>query len=291
MIDWFMGGKPTKAKKVNKVKKAKDPLFDLMIKPSSSIIGDRVTKKQKKVFKKAKKQKSFMPMFGDWDGDGVINGLDCQPRNKKKHMAWRKPEPYEYTQEMTPREYLSRAGSPNFGLPEYETGKVLDWQHRYYDDDTKKSENINKLGGYITDPNKEVEFPFVEPDTQHEGRHRAFAAEQVGIKKIPVRLPPPQSWRTKEIQDSFIQKRYPYQSDPDRQDWQKEMDKRDNKKWKNRIKTDNFPEQTLDRAGTKAYSEAVQESFQRPKDPGAIKREKLMQELFPDRYNNKEDEK
>jgi len=50
---------------------------------SNSIVGDRVTKKQKSLFKRAKKQPGLL--FGDWDGDGVINGLDCQPRNKKRH--------------------------------------------------------------------------------------------------------------------------------------------------------------------------------------------------------------
>jgi len=91
MIDWFMGGKPKKAKK------GKDPLFDLMSMPNT-IIGDRVTKKQKKVFKKALKQKSFMPMFGDWDGDRVINGLDCQPRNKRKHAYWKPMHPEKQRQ-------------------------------------------------------------------------------------------------------------------------------------------------------------------------------------------------
>ena len=61
-----------------KKKKVKDPLASLMVLPNT-IIGDRITKKQRKAIKKNP--------FGDWDGDHVINGLDCQPRNKKKHMA------------------------------------------------------------------------------------------------------------------------------------------------------------------------------------------------------------
>ena len=81
-INFILNG----TRKKVKPKKSRDPLMDLMSLPSG-IIGDRVTKKQRAVFKQAKKQKSFMPMFGDWDGDKVINGLDCQPRNKKKHMT------------------------------------------------------------------------------------------------------------------------------------------------------------------------------------------------------------
>lgn len=45
--------------------------------PSQNILGDKITKPQKKAMKKQP--------FGDWDGDNVINGLDCAPRNKKKH--------------------------------------------------------------------------------------------------------------------------------------------------------------------------------------------------------------
>lgn len=78
MIDWFMNGKVSK----KKPKKNKDPLSSLMLKPSKgSIIGDMITKPQRKVLKK----KNTIMRFADWDGDGVINGLDCRPRNRKKH--------------------------------------------------------------------------------------------------------------------------------------------------------------------------------------------------------------
>ena len=36
--------------------------------------------------------------FGDWDKDGVINRLDCQPRNPKKHDAYPMGAPMNYHQ-------------------------------------------------------------------------------------------------------------------------------------------------------------------------------------------------
>jgi hypothetical protein len=43
------------------------------------VIGDKVTSKQRVAIRK--------DPFGNWDKDMVINGLDCQPKNKRKHMA------------------------------------------------------------------------------------------------------------------------------------------------------------------------------------------------------------
>jgi hypothetical protein len=68
-------------------KQVKDPLMDLFNmkpkKPMPSILGDHITKPQKRAIKQAP--------FSDWDRDGVINGLDCQPRNPKKHSSnWKK---------------------------------------------------------------------------------------------------------------------------------------------------------------------------------------------------------
>jgi hypothetical protein len=43
------------------------------------MLGDRVTKPQRQAMRKSP--------WADWDGDGVINGLDCAPKNKKRHMT------------------------------------------------------------------------------------------------------------------------------------------------------------------------------------------------------------
>jgi len=71
-IDFIMnGGKPKK--------QVTNGLMDLFKGQSNPNPTDRVTKSQHKVLRSGKN------MFGDWDGDGVINGLDCQPRNPLRH--------------------------------------------------------------------------------------------------------------------------------------------------------------------------------------------------------------
>lgn len=44
------------------------------------IVGDRITSKQHVAMKRNP--------WEDSDGDGVVNGLDCQPRNKRRHSVW-----------------------------------------------------------------------------------------------------------------------------------------------------------------------------------------------------------
>ena len=46
--------------------------------------SDRVTKKQKPFLQ----SKSYRKRFRDNDKDGVINALDCQPNNKRKHGTY-----------------------------------------------------------------------------------------------------------------------------------------------------------------------------------------------------------
>jgi hypothetical protein len=55
----------------------------LKIKPLG-IIGDHITPKQRKVIKA---KDPITIRFSDFDRDGVINGLDCQPNNPKEHMT------------------------------------------------------------------------------------------------------------------------------------------------------------------------------------------------------------
>ena len=52
-------------------------LKDLFGKRKSNILGDMITPKQRQALVKAP--------FADWDKDGVINGLDCNPLNPKEH--------------------------------------------------------------------------------------------------------------------------------------------------------------------------------------------------------------
>ena len=90
-IDFILNGKKPKKQKTSrdplldlfssKPKQSQGGLMDLFVGQGHPRPGDRVTKPQRKVLRNKRS------LFGDWDSDGVINGLDCQPRNPKKHMA------------------------------------------------------------------------------------------------------------------------------------------------------------------------------------------------------------
>lgn len=68
-------------------RKQSDPFKQLFQGQGHPIVGDRVTPAQRNKFVKAKKLRDPFILFTDHDGDGVISGLDCAPRNPKKHMA------------------------------------------------------------------------------------------------------------------------------------------------------------------------------------------------------------
>ena len=70
-IDFIMNGKRKKQKN----------LMSLFGNKKMNIIGDKVTKPQRQCLNK----RNVFCGFSDFDKDGVINGLDCAPRNKRKH--------------------------------------------------------------------------------------------------------------------------------------------------------------------------------------------------------------
>jgi hypothetical protein len=77
-FDYILNGTHSK-----KMKPAIEKISGFEVRGIGSILGDRTTKKQRIAIKRNP--------WADSDRDGVINGLDCQPRNPKKHM------PYMYT--------------------------------------------------------------------------------------------------------------------------------------------------------------------------------------------------
>jgi hypothetical protein len=264
MIDWFLGGK-------SKKKQVKDPLRDLFgiskktvqHKPKQNVVNNNFLKSfvgvsHPKYDRKTKQQKQFLnktrmgtgkshKRFWDHDGDGVISGLDCMPKNSKRHMAWRRPEPYEFVRYLTPEDYIKKAGGPIYEGQDMFNDPNL----RYYDTETEKMEPIKKLAGHVRSPDKQVDLPFVDPDTtDHEGRHRAVGGKLAGYNKIPVVMPPPRSWRTDKVAESFIEKRFPGYGESNYLD-----------NVKRRIQEEPFPYQRLDRESRIAYAEAVRENM------------------------------
>jgi hypothetical protein len=56
------------------------------------VAKDRMTNSQKKVIN----SKNIRKMFSDTDEDGVIDALDCRPKNNKKHSAYPEVSPSKY---------------------------------------------------------------------------------------------------------------------------------------------------------------------------------------------------
>ena len=250
-MDYILNGKRSKQKNKSKDslqglmtifnpkpnKKSKQPnLIKSFLGQGNPMINDRKTKSQKRFLRSSKGFKKNR--FKDSDKDGVIDGLDCFRHNPKKHMAWKRPEDYDYIEEMSPREYLNRTNSPNFGLKDKKFGKEWSDKHgykeeTYSDSETKMAEPLSKLSNKITDNTSEVPIPYVEPDGDHEGRHRALAAERAGIKKIPVKTSPPKSWRSDKVVSGFNEKRFSGYDDDYKETWRK------------RIQQDVFPEKRI----------------------------------------------
>jgi hypothetical protein len=162
--------------------------------------------------------------------------------NYSKNMAWREQKPYEYVEYMSPREYLTKTKYSNFG-------KNMDYdeEQNYYDNETERMENINKLSTYIKNSNKDVNLVEVDPKTgEHEGRHRALASERAGFKKIPVKLPAPNTWRTDNIIKEFIDERF----GNNRDDSYKNV-------WYDRIKNESYPENIMDNKSIDVYSNVL----------------------------------
>jgi len=107
-----------------KPKKSQGGLMDLFVGQGHPRPGDRVTKSQRRVLKNKKN------LFGDWDGDGVINGLDCSPRNRNKHMVklytWHDPNdkenPYHaHDTDLRNQDYGRSTGMTGTGIYAYKS--------------------------------------------------------------------------------------------------------------------------------------------------------------------------
>jgi len=143
------------------------------------------------VFNKNMFNKPFNNMMGDWDKDGVNNIMDCKPNNFFKQGFGDEarvpivdyPEQYGYKKKkvmMTPDEYMmkSRIAHQWEGTPEQ------------YEKSTVFPSNVEKLKPIIASKEGKMAVPWIETKRgkyyDQEGRHRAVAARQLGIKKIPV---------------------------------------------------------------------------------------------------------
>jgi len=161
-----------------------------------------------------------MNWFKDTDRDGVINLFDCKPFNRRKqgwqHQGHRFPrERTTHIRMMTPEKFLrttyreianrekvrlDREGKPIGQTYEKSLSSYREYTKPY--GSWRNQENIERLKKVIRSSKGKMEVPFLEYDEQgrpigHEGRHRAQAAEELGVKLMPVTI----ARRLKESRD------------------------------------------------------------------------------------------
>ena len=189
----------------------------------------------------------------DWDGDGIPNWKDCQPRNTMRQdwaLEEARKEKVGKIRYMKPMEYLKRTGL-------HEGQIKRGFLDKYYDIETKQSEPISKLSQHIQDPTKKVGLPWLGHYGDHEGRHRMLAGQMAGQQTIPVIVPKSHKPMSKEIVDSFIEKRFPKSHDYYK------------RQWKERFYGD-FPEHYMDKESRDAYEETLQEKGWKETDDEGI---------------------
>lgn len=169
-INYILNGKKTKPKK--------DSLMNLMVSPKRTIIGDRITNQQRRVPRNQ--------LFNDFDKDGVINGLDCQPRNPRRHMAW----DIEQAKKEAQRPYfrLTEVSSDKLDIQREPSWRKQD-DEIFWDLEKHEYRPMNELAEKIKSPSEKVEVVILRPENEKgmhtfvNGRHRVMANIDINKEK------------------------------------------------------------------------------------------------------------
>ena len=166
---------------------------------------------------------------------------DNQSKNKWDDSFFKKSG--VFVTKMSPREYLKRTTNNNMDTPIFKKRFEL-----YHDTETDQQEPIEKLAGYIKSDDKNVGIPYIKKNNDHEGRHRAWASLQNNEEDIYVGTTTPLNWRSDDVRDAFLQKRFgenpaTYQTNP----------------WVKKFKEADFLTQTMDLVSQRAYIEVLKE--------------------------------
>lgn len=184
----------------------------------------------------------------DTDGDGVINVMDCDPQDKDKQdwdIEAARKQGY-YIENMSPTMFLKKTEGP------LQTDISQRQTLQQYSDYDKGPQPITRLGRLIKSPDVKVPIPFVGGKVgmgiaEHEGRHRAYASELAGLKNIPVRAPHPPSWRSEDVVNSFLDKRFPLDN----------FGEGYRNQWRDRFKNSEFPNERMDKQSVATYRDVL----------------------------------
>jgi hypothetical protein len=183
--------------------------MDKWMKPAKGIINSKSKFHSNSIIKKG----LVSSWFKDSDRDGVPNIFDCQPHNPRK-QGWSQSghtfsrERSTHIRMMTPDKFLRTTyrESANRGkvvlskegdraIPHQVTERSLSSYKEYSSPKGTwhDPENVERVKKVIRSRQGKMEIPYLEYDEQgrptgHEGRHRATAAKQLGVKLIPVTI-------------------------------------------------------------------------------------------------------
>lgn len=154
----------------------------------------------------AKRRYPNLKPFGDIDKDGIINIKDCRPLNRKKkgwaheggHLYY--PDRVARVKMMSPKKFLRTTYIETQNRtkrmlqdPERNPKSVQLKTYEEYSKGVINLENVEKLKKAIKSKKEKMDIPYLVYDKEgrpksHEGRHRAKAAEELGVKLIPVTI-------------------------------------------------------------------------------------------------------
>jgi len=172
----------------------------------SSVIPFLMIGKPKYISKKnlswpqAKRRFPMLNPYKDTDGDSVKNIFDCRPFNKRKQGFGHQYSfsfssyPFTKTVQMTPNEFLEKTWEEGGRRSVYERpanrGKKVSLQNYKKQIQEFDRKTIDYLRKKIKSKKEKVAIGYIDmregKPSGHEGRHTAIAAEEAGIKKIPV---------------------------------------------------------------------------------------------------------
>jgi len=144
---------------------------------------------------KEKRLDAYRKLMGDNDGDGVNNLMDCKVNDATKQGWGEKttvpiidyPESYGFPpakrRNITPKEFMGYAQKTGYG--DSLTMTPEDYKRRVI-----SKSNLVRIKAGLQSNKPVVPIPYIETrkgvPIEHEGRHRAIAAEELGHKTIPV---------------------------------------------------------------------------------------------------------